>query len=185
MSRQIRASLTTPDLVVLALLAEKPRHGYQLNLELERREVRDWAGVSRPQVYYSLKKLERMKLIGQASEKKNTRGPERQVFTLTPQGQAALARALEREAWATERIPPRFLTWLALSLHARPEAARKVIARRRAFLEAELARERATIQAVRADTGRTTPVPLFMLDLTIWQFEMELIWLQEVERYFG
>lgn len=185
MALSSQTELTTPDLVVLALLAEKAVHGYQLNLELERREVRDWAGISRPQVYYSLKKLQRMKLIGRASGKKNTRGPERQIFALTPQGQAALAKALEREVWATERIPPRFLTWLALSLHTRPEAARKVIARRRGFLEAELARERATIQAVRADTGRTTPVALFMLDLTIWQFEMELIWLQEVERYFG
>ena len=173
LSRQIRSSLTTPDLVVLALLAEKAMHGYQLNLELERREVRDWAGVSRPQVYYSLKKLERMRLIGRASGKKNIRGPERQIFALTPSGQAALAQALEHAEWATERIPPRFLTWLALSHHARPEAARKVIARRRDYLEGELARERATIQAVRADTGRTTPVPLFMLDLTIWQFEID------------
>ena len=49
--------LTTPDLVLLSLLAERPMHGYQANAELERREVRDWAGISRPQVYYSLEKL--------------------------------------------------------------------------------------------------------------------------------
>ncbi len=52
-----RAELTTPDLVILSLLAERAMHGYQVNLELERREVRDWAGISRPQVYYSLEKL--------------------------------------------------------------------------------------------------------------------------------
>ena len=52
-------ALTLPDLVVLCLLAERPMHGYELNQELERREVRDWAGISRPQVYYSLKKLAR------------------------------------------------------------------------------------------------------------------------------
>ena len=48
-----------PDLVLLSLLAERPQHGYQANLELERRQVRDWAGISRPQVYYSLEKLAR------------------------------------------------------------------------------------------------------------------------------
>ena len=52
-----KRGLTTPDLVLLSLLAERPMHGYQANLELERREVRDWAGISRPQVYYSLEKL--------------------------------------------------------------------------------------------------------------------------------
>src|SRR5947208_2537600 len=51
--RARRVELTTPDLVLLSLLAERPMHGYQANLELERREIRDWANVSRPQVYYS------------------------------------------------------------------------------------------------------------------------------------
>ena len=54
-----RLALTTPDLVLLSLLAERPMHGYEANLELERREIRDWAGISRPQVYYSLEKLAR------------------------------------------------------------------------------------------------------------------------------
>ena len=49
--------LTIPDLVLLSLLAERPMHGYEANLELERRCIRDWAAISRPQVYYSLEKL--------------------------------------------------------------------------------------------------------------------------------
>ena len=49
-----KPELTIPDLVLLSLLAEKPRHGYQANAELERRQVRDWAGISRPKVYYSM-----------------------------------------------------------------------------------------------------------------------------------
>src|SRR5436853_184716 len=61
--RARRVELTTPDLVLLSLLAERPMHGYQANLELERREIRDWANVSRPQVYYSLEKLARGGLI--------------------------------------------------------------------------------------------------------------------------
>src|SRR5260221_596764 len=32
-----QATLTTPDLVLLSLLAERPMHGYEANLELERR----------------------------------------------------------------------------------------------------------------------------------------------------
>jgi Fe2+ or Zn2+ uptake regulation protein len=55
--------LTIPDLVLLSLLAERPMHGYQVNALLEFRKVRDWAGVSRPQVYYSLDKLARLGLL--------------------------------------------------------------------------------------------------------------------------
>src|SRR5580700_4479347 len=40
-----KLTLTTPDLVLLSLLAERPMHGYQANAELERREIRDWAGI--------------------------------------------------------------------------------------------------------------------------------------------
>src|SRR6516162_9618777 len=60
--------LTTPDLVLLSLLAERPMHGYQANLELERRQIRDWAAVSRPQVYYSLEKLEKLGLLRTAKD---------------------------------------------------------------------------------------------------------------------
>ena len=52
-----KSTLTTPDLVLLSLLAERAMHGYEANLELERRCIRDWAAISRPQVYYSLEKL--------------------------------------------------------------------------------------------------------------------------------
>jgi len=45
-----KLAITTPDLVILSLLAERPMHGYQVNLELERRCVRDWAAISRPQI---------------------------------------------------------------------------------------------------------------------------------------
>src|SRR5882672_206548 len=104
MRRSKKSNLTTPDLVLLSLLSERPMHGYQANLELERRCIRDWAAISRPQVYYSLEKLARAGLVkgrdGQAG------GPERQVYSTTRKGEAALAQALEREAWTTERERP-------------------------------------------------------------------------------
>ena len=62
-----RLALTTPDLVLLSLLAERRMHGYQANLELERRCIRDWAAISRPQVYYSLEKLAGAGLIRAAN----------------------------------------------------------------------------------------------------------------------
>src|ERR1700719_4263036 len=72
-----KQQLTTPDLVLLSLLSERPMPGYQANLELERRQVRDWAGISRPQVYYSLEKLARAGLIRSLETDVPAAGPER------------------------------------------------------------------------------------------------------------
>src|SRR5215467_11143631 len=85
---RVRASalLTTPDLVLLSLLAERPMHGYQANLELERREIHDWAAVSRPQVYYSLEKLARAGLLRASENVARAGGPERTTFETTEKG---------------------------------------------------------------------------------------------------
>ena len=115
-----RGVLTIPDLVLLSLLAERPMHGYQANLLLEQRQVRDWAGVSRPQVYYSLEKLLKTGLLREVEGGEATAGPERRVLATTAKGRAALAAALEREDWTTQRERPPFLTWLALSWQAAP-----------------------------------------------------------------
>jgi DNA-binding PadR family transcriptional regulator len=174
--------LTVPDLVLLSLLAERPMHGYQANEELERREVRDWAGISRPQVYYSLEKLKHRGLIRAKESSQPAEGPERQVFATTPCGRAALADALEREDWTTQRDRPAFLTWMALSWQARREATRRQIERRRAYLEKELAREKQVLRSVYEEVGHGCHEAVWMLALVIEQFRTELRWLKRVER---
>lgn len=174
--------LTIPDLVVLSLLAERSMHGYEVNLELERRQVRDWAGVSRPQVYYSLEKLARMKFIKATESEVAAAGPERRVFSTTAAGATALADALERDNWATGRDRPTFLTWMALSWLARPAVFKRQLQRRREFLEAELAREQATLAAVRHEVGHEFHEAVWMLRLMIQQLRSERRWLDRVGR---
>jgi DNA-binding PadR family transcriptional regulator len=180
--------LTVADLVVLALLHERPMHGYAVTAELEDREVRDWAGISRPQVYYSLKKLAEQGFIettGDAGDDVGG-GPERRVYQPTAKGRAALGDALEREDWAEQRPPPPFLTWMALVGHAREGALARQVARRRAFLLREAARERATLASMQGPVaGPGHLAARLMLELTIRQFEAELAWLSEVEEAFG
>lgn len=174
-------ALTTPDLVVLSLLAERPMHGYQANLELERRQVRDWAGVSRPQVYYSLEKLAQSGLITTGADKSPVAGPDRSVYKTTAKGRAALADALEREDWTTGRDRPPFLTWLALSWQASPATVRTQLERRRQFVEGELARERETLAGIRKEVGHDHHEAVWMVSLVIAQFRVELRWLRKLE----
>ena len=175
-------ALTTPDLVLLSLLAERPMHGYEANSELERRQVRDWAGISRPQVYYSLEKLARLGLIRQGESDEPQAGPERRVFVTAPKGRAALADALEREDWTTQRDRPPFLTWIALSWQVRPGVFQRQLERRREFLAAELAREEATLRAIRKEVGHRFHEAVWMVSLIIQQFRLELKWLHKLLR---
>ncbi|HWX94561.1 MAG TPA: PadR family transcriptional regulator [Terriglobales bacterium] len=171
-----------PDLVLLSLLAERPMHGYQANAELERREVRDWAGISRPQVYYSLEKLAQLGLVRASEIEAPAAGPERSVFQTTAKGRAALADALEREEWALHRERPPFLTWIALSWQARPGVFRRQIRRRREFLENELSREEATLRSIKHEVGHRFHEAVWMVSLMIEQFRGELRWLRKMER---
>lgn len=173
--------LTTPDLVLLSLLAERPMHGYQANQLLEFRQVRDWAGISRPQIYYSLEKLLRLKFLRAAAAAGESEGPERRVFATTPAGRAALAAALERESWTTARERPPFLAWLALSWQAAPATFQKQIARRRDFLEREVSREKQTLRDVIHEVGHRYHEAVWMLTLTIDQFALELRWLRKLQ----
>src|ERR1051326_3924061 len=175
-----KAGLTMPDLVLLSLLAEQPTHGYQANLELERRQVQDWAGVSRPQVYYSLEKLARLGLIAETGDHEPALGPERRIFSTTAKGRAALASALEREDWTNQRDRPPFLTWMALSWQASPATVLKQFHRRQQFVEAELAREQATLRAVEKEVGHAFHEAVWMIKLVIEQFHTELSWLRQV-----
>lgn len=175
-----KRDLTTPDLVLLSLLTERPMHGYQANTELERRQVRDWAGISRPQVYYSLEKLARLGLIRESDTGEPAAGPERTVFATTAKGRAALADALEREGWTIQRERPPFLTWIALSWQARPGVFQKQLQRRRKYLEQELAREEETLRAIRNEVGHRFHEAVWMVSLVIQQFRMELRWLKKL-----
>jgi DNA-binding PadR family transcriptional regulator len=174
--------LTTPDLVLLSLLAERPMHGYQANAELERREIRDWANVSFPQVYYSLKKLKHEGLIRASETSVPLDGPERSSFATTEKGRAALADALEHEGWTTHRERPPFLTWMALSWQARPGVFLKQLKERRKFLLKEIKREKKTLLSIYDEVGHKYHEAVWMVGLMLEQMRVEVRWTHQLER---
>jgi DNA-binding PadR family transcriptional regulator len=180
--RAARMELTTPDLVLLSLLAERPMHGYQANAELERREIRDWANVSLPQVYYSLKKLKRAGLLRAGETSEPLDGPERSTFETTEKGRMALANALEHEGWTTQRDHPPFLAWMALSWQARPGVFRSQLKRRRKFLLEEIARENKTLLSIYAEVGHKYHEAVWMVGLMLDLMRTEVLWTKRLER---
>jgi DNA-binding PadR family transcriptional regulator len=177
-----KLALTTPDFVLLGLLAERAMHGYQANLELERREIRDWANLSRPQVYYSLEKLARAGLIRASETDEPAAGPERSRFETTAKGRDALADALEQAYWTTQRERPPFLTWMALSWQARPGVFLNQLRRRRKFLLKEIAREKKTLLSIYDEVGHKYHEAVWMVDLMMQQMRTEVRWTHRLER---
>ena len=175
---QIR--LTTPDLVILSLLAERPMHGYEVNAMLEDRQIRHWAPVSRPQIYYSLDKLTKLRLIRNSSDETPSAGPERRVFETTTLGRDRLADALESKRWIDNRVHQPFLIWLALSWQARPRTFRNQLKSRKKILEARLAEERDTLNDVLTEVGHPYHEAVWMLELTIEQLTSELRWIDRI-----
>jgi DNA-binding PadR family transcriptional regulator len=182
MTKKPKTKVTTPDLVLLSLLAEQPMHGYQANAELVRREIKDWAGISRPQVYYSLEKLARAGMIRSLDMEEPASGPERSSFETTAKGRAALGDALEREDWTTQRDRPPFLTWVALSWQARPGVFQEQLRRRQRFLEQEVVREKGVLCSILQEVGHPYHEAVWMVSLMIEQFKTELRWLKRVAR---
>lgn len=82
---------STPTLI-LAVLADGPRHGYAIAREIERRS-QDALKVGEGALYPALRALEREELV-QSEWQTQDSGPARRVYTLTDAGRARLAVSL-------------------------------------------------------------------------------------------
>jgi len=180
-----RGDLTLPDLIVLRLLAEKPRHGYEANIEIERRQISDWASISRPTIYWSIQKLLRYGMIREKVTRDNTSRRKRRVFALTPGSKAAIIRALGYKYWAMQRSTPEFVTWVALSSLAHKQLFRKQVRRRQKFLETQIARENCKIQVMRSKRADCFLEADWVARFTVAQLRTELRWLHELCRQSG
>lgn len=79
--------LTDAELLLLGLVAEMPRHGYELERIIEARGMREWTQVGFSSIYFVLGKLEKAGLV--AAEV--PRGAKaRKTFRITPSGHEVL-----------------------------------------------------------------------------------------------
>jgi DNA-binding PadR family transcriptional regulator len=129
--------LTLAELVVIGLLAERPRHGYDLDQVIAERGMREWTPVAFSSLYYLLRKLETDGLIVRLTTVGDSR---RRVFTVTDQGRQLAVQAT-REALATiAPAPAPVLVGLANAALLGAAAARDALRARAEALSAEITR---------------------------------------------
>ena len=86
--------MTNAELVILSLIAEMPRHGYQIEQVIEEREMREWTELGFSSIYYLLNKLENKELIASQLEQTSGRGPARKVYSITKDGWEAFQHGI-------------------------------------------------------------------------------------------
>lgn len=118
---------------VLALIAERPLHGYAIHAALEER-LEELCEPAYGDVYRALKALARDRLVAVAEQRVGRR-PRRKVYTVTPAGLAALrAWLVARPARGRDDLPLRLL----LAGHCAADLVERILAVHAASAGAEL-----------------------------------------------
>lgn len=123
-----------PDLVVLGLLAQKPRHGYELKRIFES-YMNQLVRLSGGTLYYLMGRLEREGLVKKKQEKPGNR-PARQVYHLTDKGKARFRELLHQSFFFEERPTFAFNAGLFFFKHADPKLVLAAISQKKGQLDA-------------------------------------------------
>jgi len=123
---------------VLALLAEKPAHGYELKTSFEQAVGEQWGGLNIGHLYQILDRLARDGLIESERQRQPVK-PDRVVHHLTPAGRAELERWLGEASVRTRgHRDDFFLKVMAALQSGDPATLAGVLSRQRAHLLGEL-----------------------------------------------
>ena len=167
--------MTNAELAILTLIAEKSRHGYEIEQIIEERGMREWTEIGFSSIYYLLKKLEEKGLIIGRMERQAGRGPARKVYQITESGiEARRAGVLEALS-----IPQRAYPLLQLGLASLPGVTRpEALASLRGYKDNLTDR----LEHVRSRRDEIRPLPYFvdaMFSHSIAMIEAERRWIEQ------
>ncbi len=129
------AELTANDFTVLALIAERPTHGWALAAQVARgAEIGTIWAIGRPTVYHTLDKLERAELINAVGLERGGRGPHRVIYASTGEGRRATAEWLASPVEHVRDVRSVFLLKVVLSQRAGRDLEPLLVAQRSALL---------------------------------------------------
>jgi DNA-binding PadR family transcriptional regulator len=136
-------------ITTLGLLAERPRHPYEMQRLIRERGKTYVKGLPRS-MYHAIDRLARAGLIEAGEPSREGRRPERTVYAITETGREEL------EAWITELLstpdqhdPVAFSAGLSLIAYLEPQVATAALRARLTPLDIELAGSRARMQGFR------------------------------------
>lgn len=167
--------MTNAELAILGLVAEAPRHGYEMEQLIEQRGMRNWTEVGFSSIYYILTKLEQRGLIRSRREPAAGRGPARKVYTILPEGRQAWRQAT-LEALSVPRLQSAFLLGLAGYPGLSPQEAVTAL---REYRRAVILRR----DEVQATWQQSRELPAFLEGMYEYGYNLAQLELEWLDRY--
>jgi DNA-binding PadR family transcriptional regulator len=166
--------LTSMGIAVLALLRERPMHGYEMFQTLVQRHADRIVKVRPGSLYHVVDRLTEEKLIRRAATARDGKRPQRAIHEITDAGAELLAERVRELIAIPVHEFPQFVVALAEVDTLGGDAAANAVDDRVGAMEARAAE----IMALR-DAGITPGGYLVALDYLLATMQAELLWLRE------
>lgn len=163
------------EVVVLGLLAEGPRYGYELLERFRERAMGSWIEIGRASVYQALRRLEAAGAVA-GREQEGSEGPDRRVYRITSTGRARLRAGLRERAAEARPFASGAAVALGFLHLLTPEEAARTVASRAAALSAF--RARLAAERERVPPGPAGALAARLLELQDALAETERRWLE-------
>lgn len=165
---------------LLGLLAQAPRHGYELKNAFEEQVGTLWH-LNIGQVYNTLRILERGSLVVLHSQEQEGRGPARKVYAITEAGQQELARWIAEPVRQPRRLKDEFYVKLVFTRLNRGDVSALIWRQRQAYLQVLH-----QINALRAKVNpEADAFEALLLEGGAFHLEADLKWLDRCEDLLG
>lgn len=138
--------LTNAELVVLSLVCEAPRHGYEVEQEITRRNMRAWTDLSTSSIYYVLRRLHDKGAIEEVAETRGT-GTPRRVYRITERGEGLWRTATMQALSRPTSTYTSFLMGLHNLWNVDPAEALPAVQSYRDWLSRDLERQRSELES--------------------------------------
>ncbi|MEV4243159.1 PadR family transcriptional regulator [Streptosporangium canum] len=154
--------------VVLGLLVERPKHGYELKREHDQR-LPGARPLAYGQIYATLQRLQRDG-FAEVAETVQEGGPERTVYAITEEGLAELARWLEQVEAPAPHVSSTLISRVVVATMAGGAADGYLLRQRAAHL--------ARMRELTAEKSSGSPAEVLAADYALQHLDADLRWIE-------
>jgi DNA-binding PadR family transcriptional regulator len=172
-------STTQTDLLLLGLLIDRPRHGYELYQQIQAEGIDRWYSISPASIYYSLGKLRDQGLVTETRQQ-GRHSSRKAIYRLNEAGRAVFFEAMEDHLATREEAYLEYDLAVYLLNKLPVQRAMPHLAMRQAFLAEQIRDVQASLAAEGSDDD--SPLKLAILDHKLRYLEMERAWLADLVR---
>jgi DNA-binding PadR family transcriptional regulator len=171
--------ISNAELALLSLVAEYPKHAYEIEKIIEERNMRYWTEIGFSSIYRNLSKLEASGLLNGQMQPPEGRGPARKVYSLTLAGE----KAWQEAALGTLSQPERKYSSFLLGLdNLGALSPKEVLAAIQTNISHQETIHHQLVQAVDSHPMRDDFFISIFFDYLLYQLEAEIDWLKVLNK---